>query len=262
MQLKHHNGNQLPLLDFDSSTEAIIQPRKEDFDFSLPARCVPTFFRDIVDDYSFHDDVQLVGSDVWETGEVHFYKTIRNDKEIGFYHTWVGAPISAGLMEMAIAMGSKVFLACGGCGVIDDSILDQGIIVPYSGIRDEGTSFHYAAPSKEIFSTSKLFSFIKKYMTDSNLPFASCKTWTTDGFYRETADKMKKRLAENCSIVEMEYTALCAVAQLRNIEFGELLYSGDILFKEDYDDRNWQGNISVRKQLFEICLDAISKYDL
>ena len=45
-------------------------------------------------------------------------------------------------------------------------------------------------------------------------------TWSTDGFYRETPDKISYRIEEGCSVVEMECSAL---AQLLNFEelFGD-----------------------------------------
>ena len=39
-------------------------------------------------------------------------------------------------------------------------------------------------------------------------------TWTTDGFYRETAEKVAYRKEEGCAVVEMECSALAAVARL------------------------------------------------
>ena len=36
-------------------------------------------------------------------------------------------------------------------------------------------------------------------------------TWTTDGFYRETAEKVAYRKEEGCAVVEMECSALAAV---------------------------------------------------
>ena len=36
------------------------------------------------------------------------------------------------------------------CGVLDDDNVKDKLIIPVSAVRDEGTSYHYTAPSPEI----------------------------------------------------------------------------------------------------------------
>ena len=56
------------------------------------------------------------------------------------------------------------------------------------------------------------------------------------------------RREEGCKAVEMECATMAAIAQFRGKVFGQLLYSGDILTgdAEDYDDRDWNRNVSAR----------------
>ena len=49
-------------------------------------------------------------------------------------------------------------------------------------------------------------------------------TWSTDGFYRETPDKISYRIEEGCGVVEMECAALAAVAQFRGAILGAYFY--------------------------------------
>ena len=82
-------------------------------------------------------------------------------------------------------------------------------------------------------------------------------TWTTDGFYRETAEKVAYRKEEGCAVVEMECAALAAVAQLRGAVWGELLFTADSLADFDnYDQRDW-GAEAFDKAL-ELCLEIVS----
>ena len=55
------------------------------------------------------------------------------------------------------------------------------------------------------------------------------KTWTTDAPYRETRDKVLKRKNQGCICVEMETSALEAMADCNNLNLFVFLYSGDIL---------------------------------
>lgn len=83
-------------------------------------------------------------------------------------------------------------------------------------------------------------------------------TWTTDGFYRETKEKVEYRKSEGCSVVEMECSALAACAQFRNVVFGQILYTADTLCNlEKWDSRNW-GKNSIECAL-KLCLDSVLK---
>ena len=81
-------------------------------------------------------------------------------------------------------------------------------------------------------------------------------TWSTDGFYRETRDKVEYRKSEGCSVVEMECSALAACASLRGALWGQLLYTADTLADADhYDERDWGGNAAVTA--LELCMEAV-----
>lgn len=76
------------------------------------------------------------------------------------------------------------------------------------------------------------------------------------GSARETPDKVSYRIEEGCSVVEMECSALAAVAQLRGAIWGLLLFTADSLADIDnYDQRDW-GSEAFDKAL-ELCLDII-----
>ena len=71
------------------------------------------------------------------------------------------------------------------------------------------------------------------------MPYVQGKTWTTDGFYRETPAKVPLRRAEGCLTVEMEAAAFFAVAQFRGVQFGQMLYGGDDVSGAEWDHRDW-----------------------
>jgi len=91
-----------------------------------------------------------------------------------------------------------------------------------------------------------------------NLPYTECCTWSTDGFFRETRDKVEYRKSEGCTVVEMECSALTAVSDFRGATFGMILYTADSLADVDkYDERNWGGN--SYEYALTLCLDAVIK---
>lgn len=248
----------LAILDYDSNPQAIIQPSQEDYDFTLPSKCIAIFFRDIVDELAKSPYVTEIGRVPWETGEVIYYLYKKGEVELCFYHSWVGASISAAVMDLTIALGAQKIIACGGCGVLDNSIDEGRILVPTKAIRDEGTSFHYAAPSSEISCENELLTKLVEYLKTKNIPHALVKTWTTDGFYRETEQRRRLRVQQGCSTVDMEFSALCSVAQFRRIDFAQLFYAGDVVeLAEQYDERNWQSDKDTRKNLVNLILNFI-----
>lgn len=110
-------------------------------------------------------------------------------KSIAIVQGFLGAAGSAGLLEELIAMGFKKFIVCGAAGVLQKGIQAGHLVVPYSAVRDEGVSYHYAEPSREIECNQHAVNIIEKLLQDENIPYIKAKTWTTDAFYRETEDK-------------------------------------------------------------------------
>ena len=81
-------------------------------------------------------------------------------------------------------------------------------------------------------------------------------TWSTDGFFRETKEKVEYRKKEGCAVVEMECSALCACASFRKVIWGMMLYTADSLADvERYDERHWGGNAD--EYALTLCLDAV-----
>jgi uridine phosphorylase len=83
------------------------------------------------------------------------------------------------------------------------------------------------------------------------------KTWTTDAIYRETRDKVARRVAEGCLTVEMEAAAFFAVARFRGVSFGQMLYAGDDLSGDAWDARGWPRHETGRDLLLRLAAEAV-----
>ena len=80
--------------------------------------------------------------------------------------------------------------------------------------------------------------------------------WSTDGFFRETKEKVEYRKKEGCAVVEMECSALSACAAFRKVVWGMILYYADSLADiEKYDERRWDGNAD--EYALTLCFDAV-----
>lgn len=164
------------------------------------------------------------------------YKLRYREKDIAVYRTLIGGAGAAFLLEETIALGGRKFLYFGACGMLDRSVGVGQFLIPTEAYRDEGVSYHYcpAGDTLKIESADKLAGIFDAL----NLPYLKGRTWTTDGFYRETRNNMQKRKAEGCMAVEMECASVMAVGQMRGVEVCQFLYSEDTLDGEAWDARS------------------------
>ena len=245
-----------PILEFDPAPEALIEPSKIIHARDLPEHCVISFFREVIDKVVAEHDAKVVVENQWEDGPHHVYEISYQNQRLAFFHPGVGAPIAAGLLEETIAFGCRKFIACGGCGVLEKEIAVGHIIVVSGAVRDEGVSYHYLPPGREVVANVTGVNALVNTLDKGGVPYRVGKTWTTDAPYRETLRKIASRRAEGCLTVEMESSALIAVAQFRHVIFGQALYGGDDLSGAEWDNREWQSRSEIRERLFWLCADA------
>ena len=186
--------------------------------------------------------------------KIPIYETVCEGKRICLVQGFVGAAGAAAFLEELIAFGCDRFLVCGGAGVLRPDIAVGHLLLPYTAVRDEGVSYHYIEPSREISCDPGVVDAVERELTRSSIPYIKAKTWTTDAFYRETRDKVALRVAEGCVCVEMEAAAFFAVAQYRDVRLGQILYGGDDLSGEAWDGREWNDRNDVRESLVELAM--------
>jgi uridine phosphorylase len=174
----------------------------------------------------------------------------------------VGAPLAAAWLEEMIALGGRAFVAVGGAGVLVPELALGHVVVPTAAIRDEGTSYHYLPPSREVTPTDDALAAVTATLARHEIAHVAGKTWTTDGVYRETPAKAAQRVAEGCLTVEMESAAFFAVARFRGVEFAQILYAGDDVSGEVWDPRGWNRHAEGRDLLFRLAIEAALSIDL
>jgi uridine phosphorylase len=246
-----------PILDFDGEPEAIIEPSRQLQPLAeMPAHGVMTFFQDVITHFVEQGLAQEIFALRSEMGRHPIYVHEVHGEPVALFHPGVGAPLAAGLLEEMIALGCRNFVACGGAGVLNRELAQGHLVVPIAAVRDEGTSYHYLPPGREVTPSSAAVAAIEGVLRRRNIDYILAKTWTTDGIYRETRARMALRKAEGCVTVEMEAAALFAVAQFRRVQLGQILYSGDNLDADEWDNREWQRNWTLREILVEVAAEA------
>jgi len=189
-----------------------------------------------------------------ETMDVPIYEMEYGGKKVYLFLGYVGAAGSAAFLEELIALGFDKFIVCGGAGVLRKDIAVGHLVVPVSAIRDEGVSYHYLAPAREVECSPQVVEKIEEELNKYGIDYIKAKTWTTDAFYRETEKKVELRKSEGCVTVEMEAAAFFAVARFRNVKLGQILYGGDDLSAVAWDGRKWHDRTEIRGNLVDIAI--------
>lgn len=245
-----------PILEFDPTQRAVLEPTEILGVADVPEHCVLCFFEEVLNNLKASGKLKVAAMHRSEIGDNPLYVMEVDQRRVAVMHPGVGAPLAAAFVEEAIARGCRKFIACGGAGVLNREIAVGHVVVPTSAVRDEGTSYHYLPPAREVAASPEAVTAIEAALKADNVNYVLGKTWTTDAIYRETVDKIKRRKAEGCIVVEMESAAFFAVAQFRGATFGQLLYGGDNLDSEKWDSRHWDKRVGVREKLFWLAVEA------
>lgn len=171
-------------------------------------------------------------------GKLPIYKINYEGHELALFMSRVGAPACIVQYEELFAMGLEKMVVFGTCGALDRSIDDLAIIIPNSAVRDEGTSYHYMKSSREVVVNPKYQEEFIKLLNEHDYSYIVGKAWTIDAPYRETRSKVAQRKNEGCICVDMECSAIAALAKFRNKEIFQFFYAADNLDSAKWDKRS------------------------
>lgn len=231
--------NEIPILEFDAEQSAVIMPG-HDSDYHFPKKAAMLFMEHEADDFAAENKCEVIGGFKSITKEIYVYKIKVNGTDIAFVQAPLGGPASVLVMEQLIAGGVEEIIAAGCCGALVEDT-EGSFFVPTAALRQEGTSYHYLPPSREVELDTAPVKAICKTLEDAGLSCKTCKTWTTDAFYRETKEMVLYRKSEGYSVVEMECASLAACAKMRGVLFGQVLFTADSLANVDAHDMRNEG---------------------
>jgi len=92
--------NLVPILEFDPTLEAMIEPSKTIRPRDIPEHCVITFFLDVIQKIVTEHQAVRVVENRWEDGPHPIYEFNYKGKRVAFLHPGVGAPLSAGIQRL------------------------------------------------------------------------------------------------------------------------------------------------------------------
>lgn len=141
----------------------------------------------------------------------------------------VGAPLAVLALEKLIASGAQEVIILGFCGALNEEI-DIGEAVSITeAASEEGTSRHYF-PKKRLFRASfPLKSRVEGTVAKHGLSFVNGSVVSTDAPYRETQSWLDRNRAGGVGFVDMETSAVFALADFHGIQAAALHLVSDKL---------------------------------
>ena len=248
-----------PVLEYDDSREVMVKPNRNE-GYRFPPRAVLFFHRQGVEEFvnGCRADALYaanhIGHPCEELGQFEtitrpftVYRVPVNGVDICLAAAPLGAGAAAQFMDFLIACGCTRILAGGSCGALED-LPENAFLLPTHALRGEGASYCYLPPARWVQTDQAALRALEQAAAHFGVPARRCRTWTTDGFFRETPGLVAYRRQEGCVVVEMECAALAACAGFHGVQFAQLLYTADRLAAASHSDRGW-GEASVHSAL-------------
>lgn len=230
----------------------------------FPSIAVSCFSKKLLNAFLEQNAHRIIAEWHCASTEGFLYEIERKGRKIALYCSQVGAPACIGQYEDYIAMGLEKLILFGTCGVLNKDIKDCSIVIPTSSIREEGTSYHYAASSEEMPACPYFIDDFTDYLKRNKISFVSGKNWTTDACYRETKDKVAAFRKKGVISVDMEHSAMAACASFYKKKILHFFYAADNLDNDKWDQRSLSNSARIDKKLeiFELVIDYALQSEL
>jgi len=110
-------------------------------------------------------------------------------------------------------------------------------VILTGAVRDEDTSFHYLSAGRVVSADPGPAESLADALSAAGVETTHSLSWSMDAIYRETRARVSRQVEEGCLVVEMEASALMAIARYRSIPFGEVVMAGDSLAGREWQHR-------------------------
>jgi len=145
--------------------------------------------------------------------ELHVFEL--DGLKCGIVDRAVGAPFAVLVAEELFACGCKLLISMTSAGQILGLREPPYFVVIDRALRDEGTSYHYRAPSEYSAADRGLIKLAAQSLLEGGMSVEVGSSWTTDAPFRETDEAIVAARKAGILAVEMEAAALYAFAEAR-----------------------------------------------
>jgi uridine phosphorylase len=181
----------------------------------VPQICILDPDGDIVRRLKAERRAKLLGT--WPCYHTDLYTFSLSGQTVGIVGCAVGAPFAVLIAEELIACGCKFVVNLTSAGQILDVGPPPYFVVIDRALRDEGTSYHYGAPTEFAEADPGIVAQAMQALGSAGLPAKVGSSWTTDAPFRETAEAIEAARGKGILAVEMEAAALYTFAKARGV---------------------------------------------
>ena len=191
-------------------------------------------------------------------GDVYLLK--RTGHKVGVLGNFgIGAPALTGIADEMMAWGTKRIILMSLAGGLQGHLGSGSIAVCNRAIRDEGTSYHYLPPARDVHASSVLVDDISNGLRQRGLAHTIGATWSTDAPYRETYEEVQHFQKEGVDAVDMESAGVFAAAQVRGVEAASAFVIADNLSGPRWSAPPDMRALHVRlKTLLDVLIEVLS----
>lgn len=148
----------------------------------------------------------------WACYHTDLYEFDMAGRTLGIIGCAVGAPYAVLVAEQLFASGCRFLISITSAGQIVPLASPPYYVVIDRALRDEGTSYHYAAPGEFAYADQRTAALALDAIAALGLTVHRGASWTTDAPFRETAGAIAAARDRGILAVEMEAAALYTFA--------------------------------------------------
>lgn len=214
-------------------------------DFSAPTSIVLCLYKGVMKRFAWKYPSRAVKGFL---GDVYLLK--RASYRVGVLGNFgIGAPALTNIAEEMIAWGTKRIVILSLAGGLQPSLEPGALVVCNRAIRDEGTSYHYLPPARDVVASEALVQAISHGLHEHRLAHSVGATWSTDAPYRETSEEVKRFQHEGIQTVDMESAGVFAAAQVRGVEAASVFMIADSLSQPDWSAPTDMRSLHVKTKI-------------
>lgn len=178
---------------------------------AVPPVCILDPDGDVV--RSLRRDGRARAFEGWPCYHTELDTFVLGERTAGIVGRAVGAPFAVLVAEQLFASGCRLLVSLTSAGQIVPAGRLPYFVIIERALRDEGTSYHYAAAAEFAPADPRLVAMARDALAENGLAAIVGASWTTDAPFRETEDAIAWARSKGVLAVEMEAAALYAFAR-------------------------------------------------
>jgi uridine phosphorylase len=153
----------------------------------------------------------------WPCYHTHLDTFTLAGQTTGIIASVIGAPFAVLVAEELFASGCRFLVNLTSAGQITPAGQTPYFVLIDRALRDEGTSYHYSAPSEYSEADPRLIEMAREALRENGLHALVGASWTTDAPFRETVSAIENARSKGVVAVEMEAAALYMFARVAGV---------------------------------------------